>query len=165
MFNFFKKKEKTENNNTLICPVDGKTIPLSEVPDQVFAQKMAGDGVAIDSTGDTIVAPADGELTLVFKTKHAFAITLNNGIELLVHIGLDTVSLKGEGFEQLAQQGDKVKAGQPIIKIDRNFIKEKGFSLITPVLITNVDAVSEIKPVENIDAKAGETVVAEYTLA
>ncbi|WP_244834010.1 PTS glucose transporter subunit IIA [Clostridium sp. BJN0001] len=165
MFNFFKKKETTENNNTLVCPIDGKTIPLSKVPDQVFAEKMAGDGIAIDTTGDTVVAPADGELTLVFKTKHAFAITLSNGIELLVHIGLDTVSLKGEGFEQLAQQGDKVKAGQPIIKIDRNFIKEKGFSLITPVLITNVDKVSEIKPFENIDAKSGETVVAEYTLA
>ena len=78
---------------------------------------MAGDGIAIDTTGDTIVAPADGELTLVFKTKHAFALTLENGVELLVHIGIETVGLEGEGFEQLVEQGTKVKAGTPIIKI------------------------------------------------
>jgi PTS system D-glucosamine-specific IIA component/PTS system glucose-specific IIA component len=139
MFKFFNKKQKSDLK--LIAPATGKAIDLSEVPDPVFAQKMVGDGVAIDVTGDTIVAPADGTLTLVFKTKHAFALTLNNGIELLVHIGLDTVSLDGEGFEQLAQEGTFVKAGTPIIKINRDFILEKGFSLITPVLVTNQDIV------------------------
>ena len=158
MFGLFKKELK------LIAPATGKTIDLSQVPDQVFAEKMAGDGVAIEVTGDTIVAPADGELTLVFKTKHAFALTLENGVELLVHIGIETVGLEGEGFEQLVEQGTKVKAGTPIIKIDRELIKSKGLSLITPILITNPDILGTITPVENIDTIAGETTVIEYTV-
>ena len=167
MFDFFKKKknsEKPSGDLNLLAAVDGTTIPLAQVPDPVFAEKMAGDGIAINPTGDTIVAPADGELTLVFNTKHAFALTLDNGIELLVHIGIDTVSLKGEGFEQLAEAGTRVKAGTPIIKIDRNFITEKGFSLITPILITNVDSVKSITPNEGINVTAGQTSVVEYTL-
>lgn len=170
MFGFFKKKKKdepiTENKNNdlkLVAPITGKSIPLSEVPDPVFAQKMAGDGLAIDPTGDVAVAPADGELTLVFNTKHAFALTTDNGAELLVHIGLETVSLNGEGFEQLVEQGTKVKAGTPIIKFDREFIKSKGLPLVTPVLITNPDAFTSIKSIENVDTVAGETSVIEYT--
>ena len=153
MFGFLKKKkneQSVENNFRLVSAVAGKSIPLSEVPDPVFAQKMAGDGIAIDTTGDTIVAPADGELTLVFKTKHAFALTLENGVELLV--------------QQLVEQGTKVKAGTPIIKIDRELIKSKGLSLITPILITNPDILGTITPVENIDTIAGETTVIEYTV-
>ncbi|MCR6516440.1 MAG: PTS sugar transporter subunit IIA [Clostridium sp.] len=163
MFGLFKKNKKEETPK-LVAPVSGKVIDLSEVPDPVFAQKMAGDGVGILATGDTIVAPCDGELSLVFKTKHAFAMTLDNGIELLVHIGIETVSLNGEGFEQLAEQGTKVKAGTPIIKIDRAFIEGKGLSLATPVLITNVDSTKSITPKTGIDAVAGETTVVEYTV-
>lgn len=165
MFGFFKKKNVEEKKGLeLVAAISGKVVPLSEVPDPVFAQKMAGDGVAIEPTGDIVVAPTDGELSLVFNTKHAFALTLANGIELLVHIGIDTVSLKGEGFEQLAEQGTKVKAGTPIIKIDREFIKSKGFSLITPVLITNPDILTSIEPIENIDSIAGETPIVKYTI-
>lgn len=164
MFGFSKNKKSKESKEfNLLAPVQGKALPLSEVADPVFAQKMAGDGVAIEPTGDIIVAPADGELALVFKTKHAFALTLANGAEILVHIGLDTVSLNGEGFEQLAEEGTKVKAGTPIIKIDRQFIKSKGLSLVTPVLITNIDAFASITPIENIDTIAGETIVIKYT--
>lgn len=165
MFGLFKKN-KTEKKDTLnfVAPVDGKTMDLSEVPDPVFAQKMAGDGLAIDATGDIIVAPCDGDLTLVFKTKHAFAMTLDNGIELLVHIGIETVSLNGEGFEQLAEAGTKVKAGTPIIKIDREFIKSKNLPLVTPILITNPDVVKSMDAKTGLDAKAGETLVLEYSL-
>lgn len=166
MFGFFKKKknEAQDNNFKLIAPLSGKSIPLSEVPDPVFAEKMAGDGLAINPTGDVIVAPADGELTLVFNTRHAFAMTLENGVELLVHIGIDTVSLNGEGFEQLAEQGTKIKAGTPIIKINPEFIKEKGLSLVTPVLITNPDVLTSIKAIENLDTISGETTILEYTI-
>lgn len=167
MFGFFKKKnnnETVESNFKLVSAVAGKSIPLSEVPDPVFAQKMAGDGIAIDTTGDVIVAPADGELTLVFKTKHAFALTLSNGVELLVHIGIETVGLEGQGFEQLVEQGTKVKAGTPIIKIDREFIKSKNLSLITPILITNPDILDSMTPLENIETVAGETTIVEYTV-
>lgn len=166
MFEFIKKKKKEDNTNILkfVAPAKGKTLHLADVPDPVFAQKMVGDGLAIMLEDDVVVAPADGELTLVFNTKHAFAMTLDNGIELLVHIGLETVTLKGEGFEQLVQAGTRVKAGTPIIKVDREFIKSKGISLITPVLITNPDNTKSITPVENIDTVAGETIILEYTV-
>lgn len=152
MFNFLKKKSNKEIK--LVAPITGKTIDLSAVPDKVFAEKLAGDGIAIDPTGDVIVAPADGELTLVFKTMHAFAITLSNGAELLIHIGIDTVSLNGEGFKQLVEAGTAVKAGTPIIKIDRDFILSKGLSLITPLLITNMDIVKDLKA--NVDSNVIE---------
>ena len=171
MFDFIKKmfKGNSSNNNevsinpnTLVAPVTGKAIPLSEVPDPVFAEKLAGDGMAIIAEGDTVVAPADGELTLIFKTKHAFAMTLDNGLELLVHIGLETVSLDGEGFKQLVEQGTRVKAGTPIIKFNRDFIKSKGLSLATPVLITNVDMTKSISPIETGNVTAGETTVVNF---
>lgn len=162
MFNFFKKNLITETK--LLAPVTGKTIDLSEVPDKVFAEKLAGDGIAIDPVGDIVVAPADGELTLVFNTKHAFAITLSNGAELLVHIGIDTVSLDGEGFEQLIEAGTKVKAGTPIIKINRDFILDKGFSLITPVLVTNMDLVKELNTAVGKDVTAGQDEVINFTI-
>lgn len=165
MFGFSKNKKSEESKEfNLVAPIQGRALPLSEVADPVFSQKMAGDGVAIDPTGDIVVAPADGELTLVFKTKHAFALTLANGAEILVHVGIDTVSLNGEGFEQLATEGTTVKAGTPILKIDRQFIKSKGFSLITPVLITNTDDFASVTPVENIDTVPGETIVITYTV-
>ena len=185
MFDFLKnlfKKDTTEETKTttaeapkaevketaktfkLVAPMTGKSIPLSETPDPVFAQKMAGDGLAMLPEADVVVAPADGELSLVFNTKHAFAMTLENGVELLVHIGIETVTLNGEGFEQLAEAGTKVKAGDPIIKIDREFIKSKGLPLTTPVLITNPDILKSITPVENVATVAGETTVLEYTM-
>lgn len=162
MFNFLKKNSNKETK--LLAPITGKTIDLSKVPDQVFAEKLAGDGVAIDPTGDVIVAPADGELTLVFKTMHAFAITLANGAELLIHIGIDTVSLNGEGFEQLVEAGTMVKAGTPIIKINKDFILSKGFSLITPVLITNMDLVKELKSNIHKDVVAGQDEVISFNV-
>lgn len=162
MFNFFKKNSNKEIK--LIAPITGKTIDLSKVPDKVFAEKLVGDGIAINPTGDVIVAPADGELTLVFETLHAFAITLSNGAELLIHIGLDTVSLKGEGFEQLVEAGTMVKAGTPIIKIDKDFILSKGFSLITPVLVTNMDIVKELNADIDKDVVAGKDEVIRFSL-
>lgn len=162
MFNFFKKN--TNKETKLVAPMTGKVIDLSKVPDPVFSERLTGDGIAIDPTGDVIVAPADGELTLVFKTMHAFAITLDNGAELLVHIGIDTVSLNGEGFQQLVEAGTKVKAGTPIIKIDKEFILSKGFSLITPVLVTNMDIIKELKTNIDKDVVAGQDEVISFSL-
>lgn len=171
MFDFLKnlfksdstsQQEVKKDSNALVAAVSGKAIPLSEVPDPVFAEKMAGDGIAIIAEGDTVVAPADGEVTLVFGTKHAFAMTLDNGLELLVHIGLETVALNGEGFEQLVEQGTNVKAGTPIIKFDREFIKSKGCPLETPILITNVDATKSITPVATGNVVAGETTIVKF---
>lgn len=156
MFGFLKKDIK------LVAAIDGTTIDLANVPDPVFAQKMAGDGIAIEPTGNIIVAPCDGELSLIFKTNHAFAMTLENGVELLVHIGIDTVALDGEGFERLIEAGQNVKAGTPIIKINKEFIESKGISLITPILITNPDLVKSITPVIGEKVQAGVDTVISY---
>lgn len=156
MFSFLKTKTK------LVAPINGKVIELSQVPDQVFAQKMAGDGAAIDSTGEIIVSPCDGTLTLIFKTNHAFGITLDSGIEILVHIGIDTVDLKGKGFERLAEEGQKIKAGDPVIKINREEIITKGYSLITLVLVTDVKKINDLKVNTGIEVKAGNDEILSF---
>lgn len=156
MFGLFKKE------GALVAPISGKTVDITTVPDAVFAEKMAGDGLAIDPTGDTVVAPADGELTMLFGTKHAFGMTLDKGVQILVHIGLDTVTLNGEGFTALKNQGDMVKKGEPIVKIDRELIQGKGLSLITPVIFTDMDVLKSFEAQLGIDVIAGETTVLTY---
>lgn len=156
MFGFFEKSFK------LVAPMDGKVIDLSKVPDEVFSQRLVGDGVAMDSTGDIIVEPAEGILKMIFKTNHAFVVVLENGAEILVHIGLDTVELDGYGFERIAEEGINIKAGEPIIKINRQAIQEKGCSLITPVLITNMEIVDELNFSLDKNVRAGADVVITY---
>ncbi|MBO0574054.1 PTS glucose transporter subunit IIA [Clostridium botulinum] len=157
MFSFFKRENK------IVAPVLGRVLELSEVPDKVFASKLAGDGVAIECEDNTIVAPANGVISLIFKTNHAFGITLEDGTELLVHIGIDTVKLEGKGFERLLQEGDKVRVGDPIIRIDREFIEAEGYSLITPVLITNPDNVKNIQYKTGFNASPGKDILIIYT--
>lgn len=158
MFQMFKK------SFSLVAPVTGKVMDLKEVPDPVFAEKMVGDGVAIAPTSDTICAPADGKLTLIFKTNHAFGMVLENGIELLVHIGLDTVELQGEGFTRIASEGSEVKAGDAIVKIDRDFLQSKGCSLITPVIITNPTIIKDITYNIGKEVTAAKDEVLSYKL-
>lgn len=146
----------------LLAPMSGKVISLSEVPDKIFSSKMAGDGVAIDPTDDCVLAPADGVLAFILDYNHAFCMKLDNGTIIVVHIGIDTVELNGEGFERLIEYGVRVKAGEPIIKIDRNKIVEKGYSLITPVLITNMELVAEKKCYTAIDVIAGKNSIMSY---
>lgn len=158
MFGFFK------SNLELFAPVSGKVLDLAKVPDEVFATKLAGDGIAIEPNEDIIVAPADGELVLIFKTNHAFCIRLNNGIEILVHIGIDTVNLNGEGYERLTEPGRKVKVGDPILKIDREMISGRGYSLISPVLITNMEIVKDINYLTGKAVKGGKDTVISYKI-
>ena len=148
----------------LLAPLSGEIIQLSKVPDKVFASKMAGEGIAIDSVDDIVLAPADGHLALILNGNHAFCMKLDNGMLIIVHIGIDTVELKGEGFERLVQDGNRVKAGEPIIKIDRKKVIEKGYSLITPVLITNMEFVSEMSYTKLIKVKAGTDVIMSYNI-
>lgn len=147
-----------------LAPMSGKVISLSQVPDKIFASKMAGEGVAIEPIDDVVVAPADGELSLILEANHAFCMKLDNGIVIVVHIGVDTVELKGEGFERLIQHGVRVKAGDPIIKLDREKILSKGYSLATPVLITNMEIVSEKKYNLNAEVVAGKDVIMSYNI-
>ncbi|OPJ61279.1 PTS sugar transporter subunit IIA [Clostridium oryzae] len=156
MLDFIRRSYK------LLAPIDGKVVDLTKIPDDIFAEKMAGDGIAIEATGDTVVAPADGEITLIFKTNHAFGLLLDNKVEVLVHVGLDTVCLCGEGFHRLVEEGKKVKAGDAILRFDREYIKERNCSFITPVLITNMDNICFIELNIGEDVKAGEDVVLKY---
>ena len=118
-------------------PVAGSVLPLSAVPDPMFAQGTMGPGLAIDPTGDTVVAPADGTVTTVFPTGHAIGLTLADGTELLIHVGIDTVDLKGRGFDALVQQGEAVHAGTPLLRFDAAVIRDAGYSAITPVIVLN----------------------------
>lgn len=133
MFGVFKKKE----NITLYAPVTGKTIAITQVPDKVFSEKMMGDGIGFQFEDSVVYAPCDGIITLVAHTSHAVGITAKNGAEILIHIGLDTVNLNGQGLHALVQTGDKVKKGTPLIEIDRAFMKEQGIDLTTPMVVTN----------------------------
>ena len=147
----------------LVAPVSGRVMELKEVPDEVFAAKLAGDGVAIEPNEDIIVAPTDGKIVLFFKTNHAFCIRQDNGVEIMVHVGLDTVELKGEGFERLVEEGTRVKLGEPILKVNRKSILEKGYSLITPVLVTTMDIVEDIKIIDSKEVVAGENRIFTYS--
>lgn len=118
-------------------PIAGRVVPLSEVPDPMFAEQTMGPGVAIDPTGDTVVAPAAGTVTTMFPTGHAVGLTLTDGTELLIHVGIDTVQLKGEGFRPLVAQGAHVKAGEELVAFDPDRIRAAGLSLITPVVVVS----------------------------
>lgn len=133
MFSLFKSKL------IITAPVKGTICPLEEVNDPVFSQKMMGDGIAIIAEEETICAPCDGTITLIAETKHAFGITTKNGVEVLVHVGLDTVQLKGEGFVALQKAGTKVAQGTPILKVDLAMMKQRNISIVTPVIITNTN--------------------------
>ncbi|SDQ61648.1 N-acetylglucosamine-specific PTS transporter subunit IIBC [Microbacterium sp. cf332] len=121
----------------LRAPLEGAVVPLSAVPDPMFSQGTMGPGLAIDPVGDTVVAPADGTVTSVFPTGHAIGLTLADGTELLIHVGIDTVDLKGRGFQPLVQQGEVVHAGAPLLRFDAAGIRSAGYSPITPVIVLN----------------------------
>ncbi|SDR05436.1 PTS system trehalose-specific EIIBC component [Virgibacillus salinus] len=125
------------NKEVIYAPISGQIKKLEDVPDPTFSEKMMGDGLAIDPSDGKVVAPLDGEVVQIFPTKHAVGIRGNSGVEVLIHIGLDTVSLDGKGFEAHVKQGDQVKIGDPLITFDVDFIREKATDVITPVIITN----------------------------
>lgn len=126
------------DQDRFVAPLDGKLVDLKDVPDKVFSQKMMGDGFAIEPSHGEVVSPVDGTVETLFPTKHALVIRSDNGREVLIHIGLDTVKLNGEGFEALVEQRAKVKAGQPLLRVDLDRIREKVPSLVTPVIFTNL---------------------------
>src|SRR5699024_3122614 len=118
-------------------PMAGTVIPLSEVPDATFAQGIMGPGVAIEPTSGEVVAPAAGTVTHVFPTGHAVALTLEDDTEVLIHVGLDTVKMQGEGFTTLVRAGDLVSAGTPLLRADLSAIRSAGYPVVTPVIVMN----------------------------
>ncbi|CAL4318168.1 PTS glucose transporter subunit IIA [Buchnera aphidicola] len=144
--NFFKKKDAhLDNKIKIFAPISGDIIPIENVPDVVFSKKIVGDGIAINPTGNKIVAPIDGKIGKIFHTLHAFSIESPHGIQIFVHFGIDTVKLKGNGFKAFIKENQKIKKGELIIKIDLELLKKTAKSVITPVVISNIDEINIIK--------------------
>lgn len=145
--------------NKIVAPVTGKCIDLKKVPDEMFAEKIMGDGIAFEFDGDTVYAPCSGIVRVVANTNHAVGICSDSGLEVLLHVGIDTVNLAGKGLEALVVQGQRVKTGDPIIKIDRQFMAEHQINLITPLVLTNYqDFDYQIIGVGN-DVNQGDTII------
>lgn len=121
----------------ILAPVSGRVVPMSEVNDPTFCQEILGKGVAVVPSEGKVVAPASGEVVVMFETKHAVSIRTEDGAELIIHIGLDTVNLRGEHFTAHVAQGDHVKAGDVLVEFDMEAIKEAGYDVITPIVICN----------------------------
>ena len=143
--------------------LDGKVIPIEEAPDDVFSQKIMGDGVAIEPANTVVTAPADCDVSVVMAdTGHACGLTLPNGVELLIHVGVDTVDMGGDGFKLLVNEGDHVKAGQKLIEFDPEKIKAAGHPCTTMLIVTAEGSAANIQMHSGIDAKAGETTVISW---
>ncbi len=153
MFGLFKRKIRE-----VVSPIDGQVVDIIEVPDEVFANKMVGDGVAVRPVGDTFCAPIDGVVSKIFSTNHAFSIKSDKDLEVMVHIGLETVALEGQGFERLIEEGAWVSAGDPIIKADLNYIAEHAKDTITPVIVSDESDVQSIEKKLRI-VKCGDVIM------
>ncbi|MEW9109508.1 PTS sugar transporter subunit IIA [Cytobacillus gottheilii] len=154
----FGKKEEVKSVD-ILAPLSGAAVSLETVPDPVFAEKMMGDGIAIEPTEGVVVSPVKGEVLQVFPTKHAIGLKAENGAEILIHIGLETVSMNGEGFEAHVSEGSKVEVGDQLVTFDMNLVKEKAKSTITPVIITNTDQVSLEKQLASSVQRASNVVM------
>ncbi|MFZ7229472.1 PTS glucose transporter subunit IIA [Avibacterium avium] len=156
---FFDKLFGSKSNKTvdveIYAPLSGDIVNIEDVPDVVFSEKIVGDGIAIRPTGNKLVAPVDGVVGKIFETNHAFSMESTDGVELFVHFGIDTVELKGEGFRRVAEEGQTVKRGDTIIELDLELLEAKAKSVLTPVVISNMDEIS------HIEKKTGEVVAGE----
>jgi PTS system N-acetylglucosamine-specific IIC component len=142
---------------TLVAPVTGEVVALDQVPDEAFASKAVGDGLAIRPTDKTVVAPADGTLVKIFNTNHAFCLETDKGAEIVVHMGIDTVALKGQGFKRLVEEGAEVKAGQPILELDLEYLNANARSMISPVVVSNSDDYAGLAALASGSVVAGQT--------
>ncbi|MCF0258885.1 MAG: PTS glucose transporter subunit IIA [Erysipelotrichaceae bacterium] len=156
----FKKKEKRVPEKKLYAPANGTILPLSNVSDPVFAQKMLGEGIAIKVDGDTIVSPCFGTVVMISPTKHAIGIENEFGDQILVHAGMDTAAFNGKGFDVMVSEGQKVRPGVPILKLDRKYLDFQNADLTTPMTITNHER-GLYHILEGENAVAGKTPVME----
>ncbi|WP_394132739.1 PTS glucose transporter subunit IIA [Shewanella maritima] len=142
----------------ILAPVSGEIVPIEKVPDVVFAEKIVGDGIAIEPKGKQILAPIDGKIGKIFETNHAFSIESEQGLELFVHFGVGTVELRGNGFSRLAEEGQQVKAGEPILEFDLAFLQDQVDSLLTPVVLANMEDVSHLDKLQG-SVTAGKDII------
>ena len=146
-------------------PMTGNVLPLTEVPDPVFSEKLSGDGVAVMLDSPLVVAPVTGEISVFFETKHAFMLTAEDDTQVLTHIGLDSIVMEGVGITAFKKRGDFVKAGEPILEIDLPFFKRRMINLLSPVLIVNYDRLKTLEYVNmNDSVTAGKDLLLRYSL-
>lgn len=150
-----EKNEPAVPDNVVLSPLSGKAVALESVPDATFAQGVLGLGAAIEPSEGRVIASADGTVSTIFDTHHAVGLTLDYGAELLIHIGINTVELNGEGFTAHVSEGDRVTKGQTLITFDKEFIASKGYNTITPVIVSNSDDYAEVKRIADGNISAG----------
>lgn len=142
---------------SLVSPITGDVVALEQVPDEAFASKAVGDGIAVKPTSNIVVAPAAGTVVKIFNTNHAFCLETNNGAEIVVHMGIDTMVLEGKGFKRLVEEGTDVKAGEPILEMDLDFLNANARSMISPVVCSNSDDYSALVILASGKVVAGQT--------
>lgn len=158
---FFKKKEALQLKPELLAVQSGEIVDVATLPDPVFAGKVIGDGYAVLPEGSEVLSPVSGKIVDVQDSLHAYGIETDDGLEILVHIGINTVGLNGKGFKAKVKNGQRVSAGQTLAVVDFDYIKSQGLSTYIVVLITNMDEISSIK-CNYGNAEAGKTVALEY---
>lgn len=160
MLNLFKKKSKVVE---VLAPLTGTTVPIEEVPDPVFSEKMMGEGIAIKPTTNTVVAPFKGTVKMIMPNSgHAVGLLSEEGLEILIHVGMDTVSLEGAGFEVLTEVEAKVEPGTPLIKFDEAFLKSKGMDTLTMVVVTDPGDFKPEQTLVNKEVKAAADLILTY---
>ena len=157
-----EEKKQTEADRSVIIssPMTGMAADLSTAPDEAFAEGMMGDGAVVTPVDPIVRAPEDGEISFVFDTKHAIGFLTDSGISLLIHVGIDTVKLNGEGFEVYVENGQKVKKGEPVLKLDINYLKENAPSLVSPVVCTELSENQKVRLLKEGEILAGEELFA-----
>ena len=161
--NVQQKEESIADVHELCAILSGQVISIEEVEDDVFSQKIMGDGIAFEPSDEIVLAPCDATISVVMDdSKHACGMTLSNGMEILIHIGINTVHMNGDGFEAFVKAGDKVKRGQPLIQFSKEKIAKSGYSDTTMLIVTEMGNAKELQFHTNINAQAGKTVVAEF---
>lgn len=148
-----KEREK------ILSPMEGRVVNLSEVNDPTFSQEILGKGVAIIPEKGRVVAPADGILTVMFETRHAVSLTTQKGAEIIIHVGLDTVNLKGDHYTAYKKQGDRVKAGELLLEFDMEAIKEAGYDVITPIIVCNTPDYPDMVCLSGKQVRELETII------
>ncbi|PXV89160.1 PTS system beta-glucoside-specific IIA component (Glc family) /PTS system beta-glucoside-specific IIB component (Glc family) /PTS system beta-glucoside-specific IIC component (Glc family) [Lachnotalea glycerini] len=156
------KKNPLSKKIAIYSPTSGKTVQLSKVNDETFAKEITGKGIAIDPFDNKIVAPFDGEVLTVFRTKHAIGLVSTEGVELLIHIGIDTVELEGKYFTAYVHDGDRIKKGDVLIEFDQNAIKAAGYECIIPIIVTNTEDYLDVIGIKEENVESGEQIITVF---
>lgn len=160
----WSKKKNAARPITILAPITGRVVPLAQVPDEAFAGKYMGEGIAIEPTEGVLTAPFDGTVAHLIDTHHAVIVEHASGLQLLLHIGINTVGLKGTGFRAKVAIGDSFTAGQPLIEFDLEAVKAAGYPVVTPVVIANQETVESFEIPGSGDVAGGQSILISVTM-